>query len=248
MRRSHKQLKIKIFLLIILTASFLLPALSPSLAARKPIRWRAKKIVVIDPGHGGHESGARGPSGVLEKDVTIKLARRIESELKSRFKVRLTRTGDYGLEITRRTDVANHLEADVFISIHVGGSFEHDAHGLSVFYFRDKRSPLPTAATAEQRSWDRLQFKHVQKSRMLARSVRKRLEEELPGTRCKIDAAALMVLRGADMPAVLIEVGTLTNTDDEKRLNQQEALILLGQAIADGVNDFLRRIDGGSGQ
>lgn len=246
MPETHKQLKIKSFFVFFLTAALLLPALTPSSAARKPIRWRAKKIVVVDPGHGGRDFGARGTGGALEKTVTLALARQIESVLKSRCKVKLTRTGDYGLEIIRRTDVANHLKADVFVSIHTGGSFQHDARGMRVYYFRESRSNSPSGSLEEINSWDRIQLKHLKDSGRLADFIRKRLQETVPTKRCEVDTAPLLVLRGADMPSVLIEIGTLTNTEDEKQLSASENLDALGRAIADGINDFFRHPTGKS--
>lgn len=246
MLQIHKQLKNLSFLFFFLMAASWLPILSPLSEARKPVRWRAKKMIVVDPGHGGPESGVRGPSGVLEKTVTLELARRIETALKNRFRVRLTRTDDYGLELIRRTDVANHLDADVFISLHTGGSFQHAAHGMTLFYFRETRSNAVPGSTASEVSWDRLQLSHVKESKLLAESLKKQFDEAAPGTRCRIDTAPLLVLRGADMPAVLIEVGTLTNPDDEKKLETDDDLDLLSRAIAEGVDEFLRRRDAGS--
>ena len=248
MVNARNRLKICVFFTFFLAAAILLPALAPQSDARKPLRWRAKKTVVIDPGHGGRETGVRGPGGMMEKDITLEVARRIESELKRRFKVSLTRTDDYGLEIIRRTDIANHLNADAFISLHTGGSFRSDARGLSIYYFREYRSAPPAAMSKNRQSWDQLQLKHVKNSRALAETLRKRLQAALPAVRCDTGAAPLLVLRGADMPAVLIEVGTLTHTADEKRLTDKDHLTLLGQAIADGIIDFSRKLDGGSGQ
>ena len=246
MYNTDKQLKIKAFFFFLLVAAILLPTLTPPLAARKPIRWRAKMTVVVDPGHGGHDAGARGAGGVLEKDVTLALSRKIESALKSRYKVKLTRTDDYGIEIIRRTDVANHLNADVFVSIHAGGSFRHAARGMGVFFFRDNRSDDLPMSPEEKRNWDRLQLKHAKASSLLAESLRQRLEEAVPTSRCQVDAAPLLVLRGADMPAVLIEVGILTNTEDEKRLASDENLHVMGRAIAEGISDFLKNHRTGS--
>jgi N-acetylmuramoyl-L-alanine amidase len=248
MLARHNRLKKRTILIFLLTAAFLLPALSAPLEARKPIRWRVKKTVVIDPGHGGHESGARGASGLMEKVVTLETARRIESNMKNRFKVHLTRTDDYAVAIIRRTDVANHLQADVFVSIHTGASFQHDARGMRIFFFEENRWVAPAESHTETGHWDRLQIKHVEKSKTLAQSLCKRLQAAVPAMGCEVEAAPLLVLRGADMPAVLIEVGTLTNTEDEKQLNADENLTLLGEAIADGINDFLRQPADSAGQ
>lgn len=242
----YKRLIIKAFLIFGLAAVILLPAVSPESEARKPIRWRAKKVVVVDPGHGGNEIGAKGPGGVLEKDVTLELSRRIEARLKARFKVQLTRTDDYGLGIIGRTDVANHLEADVFVSIHAGGSFGHNARGMDVFFFRESRSTVAERTPTEKSNWDRLQLPHVKQSQILADSLHNSIHQAVPAIDCQVDSAPLLVLRGADMPSVLIEVGRLTSADEEKRLNSEEHLKLLSQAIADGINAFLRKLDAGS--
>jgi N-acetylmuramoyl-L-alanine amidase len=243
----HNRLKKQIILIFILTAAILLPGLSSPLEARKPIRWRAKKTVVIDPGHGGHETGARGVGGLLEKDVTLETARRIESILKNRFKVQLTRTDDYAVAILRRTDVANHLKADVFVSIHTGASFQHDARGMNIFFFQES-SVASAGSPPDNGRWDRLQLKHVEKSKKLAQTLCRRLQEAVPTAACEVAPAPLLVLRGADMPSVLVEVGTLTNPEDEKQLNGDENLTLLGKAIADGIYDFLRQPAGSAGQ
>lgn len=248
MPNTCKQLKIRRFFIFFLMAAILAPFLSPSTEARRPVRWRAKKTVVVDPGHGGQDSGARGSSGVLEKDVTLDLAQKIEAVLENRFRVHLTRTDDYGLELIRRTDAANHLKADVFVSIHAGGSFQHDARGMRVFYFRENRSDATARSSAEMDSWDRLQQKHAPESKILAEFLKNRFDQALPDIGCQIDAAPLLVLRGADMPAVLIEVGTLTNTEDEKRLKAEDNLTLLARMTAAGIGEFLRKGDAGPDQ
>ena len=86
--------------------------------AGQPLFESFKSIIVIYPGHGGQESGAKGPDGTLEKTVTLELARLIASELEPEFKVVLTRTDDYQVDLDNRTSLANHLKADIFISIH----------------------------------------------------------------------------------------------------------------------------------
>jgi N-acetylmuramoyl-L-alanine amidase len=221
-------------------------------ATKKPFKWRTKKIVVIDPGHGGRDIGARGTGGSLEKDVVLSLAQRIESEIKSKYKVTLTRTGDYGLDIPRRTDVANHLNADVFISIHTGGSFQHDAAGILIYYFPGTSAAAsatgrgftkPPADDGGQVDWDRLQLKHIESSRLLARSLKERIDSRLNFTRSKILAAPVLVIRGADMPAVLIEIGYLSNPVEEKKLQDGRTLDDIARAIANGLNNFFQSLD-----
>jgi len=94
--------------------------------------------IAIDPGHGGDvDFGVKDPDGKLEKDMTLKLAEMIASDLGTRFNIILTRREDTELEIQERTAVANHFKADLFISIHAGGSFVHKTKGISICYFTD---------------------------------------------------------------------------------------------------------------
>ena len=212
-------------------------------------RGRMKKTIVIDPGHGGHDTGATSSGGTLEKTVALSLARLIESELKGKYRVILTRTDDYGLDVPQRTDIANHAKADVFISIHTGGSFEHQAGGITIYYFSEKSSSLspdkkPTGRATlddDQILWDRLQQRHVTSSRRLAQRLRKHINQQINFMQCRITTAPLLVLRGADMPAVLFEAGYLTNPDNEKYLSNEKDLLKIARAMAAGIEGFISR-------
>ncbi len=211
-----------------------------------------KKTVVLDPGHGGRDIGARGPDGGLEKNITLDLAARLTDELKAEYTVELTRTGDYGLDIADRTNAANHLVADVFISIHTGGSFLHNASGIIIFYFKELADQAPTSESRTTKSlengdtvilWDRTQDKHTKSSAILAQSIQTRINEKVKLSRCRIEPAPLLVLRGADMPAVLIEAGHLTNPAEEKALKDPEVISQLAAAIREGIADFLSKFE-----
>ena len=108
----------------------------PSMA-KEPLFEAYKRVIVLDPGHGGRECGARGPDGTLEKTVTLALARLIAAELERDFKVTLTRTDDYHVDLNDRTALANHLKADVFISFHTGGSFVYSTTGTIIYYYQN---------------------------------------------------------------------------------------------------------------
>ena len=96
-----------------------------------------KEIIVLDPGHGGHDTGAKGPDQTLEKKVTLELARQIATELEPEYRVVLTRTDDYHVELDNRTAVANHLKANLFISIHTGAGFTHSTSGMAIYYYQN---------------------------------------------------------------------------------------------------------------
>ena len=204
-----------------------------------------KKTIVIDPGHGGRDKGARGPEGTLEKTVTLVLSRMIAAELENNYQVVLTRTGDYMLNIPERTATANHLKADLFISIHAGGSILHTVNERSLFYFKelkhaavsDKNDP-DNELTEITVPWNKLQSKHQIRSRKLAEIMKNHLAQdaEIP---VQIYNAPLLILGGADMPAILLEIGYLTNPAQEKGFNDKETLYDMAKKITSGINAFL---------
>ena len=111
-------------------------------AAKRPLFDAYKRIIVLDPGHGGRESGARGADGTTEKAVALELAQLIAAELQHDYKVTLTRTDDYHVDLDNRTALANHLKADVFVSLHAAGRFVYSTAGPTIFYYQDA-SNLP---------------------------------------------------------------------------------------------------------
>jgi N-acetylmuramoyl-L-alanine amidase len=219
-------------------------------AAKRPLVGDNKRIIVLDPGHGGQEPGARGPNGTLEKSVTLTLARMVAAVLGPAYEVTLTRTDDYQVDLVKRTALANHLNADLFISIHTGASFAHSTAGTSVYYYQNSMHSSPSSWDAstlndgdENRPvrWDRIQNRHQGKSYALAQMISARLGDVNTVENCRIQGVPLMVLQGADMPAVLIEVGYLTNPLEEKNLRDQRFLRTLAAEISKAIEDFFSR-------
>jgi N-acetylmuramoyl-L-alanine amidase len=205
------------------------------------------KTIVLDPGHGGYNTGARGPEGTLEKNLTLALARLIASELEEKYNLVLSRSDDYWLDIPDRTAVANHSEADLFLSIHAGGSFHRKPSGIFIYYSQDiaQRAltlELPTTKQIEKNNamkpWENIQEKHATASKNLAAHIQKSLRNHLKLMQCKVEGAPLIVLQGADMPAVLIEIGNLTNPTQEKKLLNPDVLADLAMFISMGIEDF----------
>jgi N-acetylmuramoyl-L-alanine amidase len=223
------------------TIAILLCLSAASTAAdAKTIYWgrAAKRTVVLDPGHGGADSGARSPDGTLEKQVALDLSRVIAAEFDGPYRVQLTRTDDYRLDIERRTDIANNLKADVFISIHAGGSFSPIPGGSVIYCFKEtasERLPYPDRSPDTIGNWDRIQLKHVRTSHLLARHLKNRLDP-LIGT--EVLDAPVLVLQGADMPAVLIEVGYLSNPEEAKALRDSKHLEDVARAVSGGIKAF----------
>jgi N-acetylmuramoyl-L-alanine amidase len=210
------------------------------------------KVVVLDPGHGGHDPGAVGPSGLAEKDVALVLAKKIKDALAGTYAAYLTRDGDYGLDIERRTAVANHFRADVFISLHAGGSLHHEAQGMAVFYYGAEMAQGFSAEPAEPVGdggqtlppWDQIQLRHTAKSKRLADLLHNELLAGFNPMDRGIDRAPCFVLRGADMPAVLVEIGYVTHPAEEKVLKDPGFMSTVAEAVSQGIKAFFRQTNG----
>ncbi len=208
------------------------------------------KTILIDPGHGGHNHGAKGLENTLEKTVSLTLAQIIADRLGRNYRVSLTRTHDYGINILDRTERANNLKADLFLSIHTGASFLHKAGGMTVYYFRgevQKKETLPSdplhpfIKDNELIHWADIQNKHLESSESLAKALHSQLSDNIKDISVNIQSAPIAVLSGADMPAVLLEVGCLTNPLEEKRLNDQKYLWGLADSICRGIELFFKK-------
>jgi len=235
------------YLIVFLIVTFLTSGMMTGAAAKNLSIKENKPTIVLDPGHGGYDTGAQGPDGTFEKTVTLNLARMISEKLSKKYRLQLTRTDDYSLDIYSRTAVANHLKADLFIGIHTGGSFLHTATGISIFYFNEisetalvlenePSKPVDVGDTLPP--WDYIQNRHKTTSKVLARLIQHRFIDQIKSTEIRIQGAPIMVLEGADMPAILIEIGYLTNPSEEKRHQDKKVLSDLVKAISNGIDDF----------
>lgn len=223
---------------------------SPAAVSKKLILPGYNGIVVLDPGHGGNDIGAQSADGIAEKAVTLNIAQLIANQLAQDYKVVLTRTDDYWLDIPGRTAVANHLQADLFISLHAGGSFLHSVGGTSVFYYenasgltlKDNKSGLdPLTDTDSPILWNQIQDTYLTSSKKFAEIVQSQIFKITQDPDSPIQGAPLVVLKGADMPAILIELGYLTNPNESKALIDQDFLTLMADAISKGIREFLSR-------
>jgi N-acetylmuramoyl-L-alanine amidase len=231
---------------------------SVSLAARAPAQdvslshgLLGDKVVVVDAGHGGHDPGAVGPSGLAEKDVTLVLAEKIRDALTPDYTVYLTRDGDYWLDIEKRTAVANHFRADVFISLHAGGSLHHKVQGMAVFYYGPGTgqglSPEPVEHDIEGgeplRRWGQIQLRHTAQSKRLADLLHNALVAGPNPMDRGIHRAPCSVLGGADMPAVLVEIGYVSHPAEEKVLMDPGSMSTVAEAIGQGIREFFERTE-----
>jgi len=207
-----------------------------------------KKSVVLDPGHGGADTGMTQPEVAAEKIFTLAFARMMEAGLQEAVRVVLTRTDDYALDLIQRTAVANHEKASLFISIHTRDRPAPENQEIDLFCFdaafiaRSAEGPLPAGpqkATVSLPSWDALQTEHQAESRRFAGS-RKEAIEERHGFVVPIHHAPRFVLKGADMPAVLIEIGGFSSLEDAMRSRTSPGVAVLVKTVCDAVIRYLQ--------
>lgn len=204
-------------------------------------------IIVLDPGHGGNDMGARGSDNMTEKQVAMTFAGLMTERLKKTYKVFLTRKDDYQVDVFERPALANHLKADLFVSIHTGSSFRNHPKGISLFYYDnssnnaaafEKQTTHLTEPSSAIKAWEHNRPELVEKSRYLTELIRKRLTQADGKRQLTTSGAPLIVMSGADMPAVLIEIGYITNPLDAKDLNDETHLSNVARAICDAIDDF----------
>lgn len=203
-------------------------------------------IVVLDPGHGGNDHGAEGSDGRLEKQVAMAFSRILAQALKARYRVLLTRTDDYDIPFEDRISRSNYARADLFISIHTGGSPLRHVEGMSFFYYgkeavKDAASETPLSGAGQSNlleSWETVDPLHVEKSRYLAELIKMRLLEDRNDLKITIMSAPLVIAKGAGMPVLLLEIGYVTNPGDAKKLNNDKILEGYARSVAKAVDDF----------
>ena len=212
------------------------------------------RAIVIDAGHGGDDIGAKGAQGTLEKNVTLGVARRLKGALEARLGVRvlLTREGDQAVASDQRAALANNNKADLFISLHANASLRPAVAGAQVFYLNlegygdaAQRAAQATADALpvlgggsreiEITPWEMAQAPHLEQSAAFARSIEAALRERVPMSPRALQQAPFRVLVGANMPAVLVELGFLTNAAQEKQLTGDEHQNTLVQALVEGI-------------
>lgn len=213
------------------------------------------RTVVIDPGHGGADEGAHGASGIKEKDLTLALARKVKTTIESRLGLRvlLTRDADEDVPIDRRCALANNNKADLFISLHADASVRPAMRGAQVLTLsldeyksrmHDTSPPVPVPVLGggtriiDPVAWDLAQIPFADRSASVGADLVRRLaEKNVPLFGQPAIQAPMRVLLGANMPAVLLEVGFLTNKDDEQALAGADVPNGIVDAIVNTVAD-----------
>lgn len=190
--------------------------------------WEGPKVVVIDPGHGGEDPGAT-VNGLVEKDINLDVSLRVRSILQSRkVLVLMTRESDLSMEPRDRIVFANSNESALFISIHSNWFEDPSLHGVMTLYYPSLKqragylTGVGFALTVQQELMGKIQMKD----------------------RGIIDRPNLAVLRHADMPSILVEIGFMSNKEDARLLSSEEFRQKSAEGIAQGIIKALSKIDG----
>ncbi len=221
------------------------------------------KVVLIDPGHGGEESGAVGhldakkTRKIFEKDLSLRLAKKVKDELSKSTSTYLTRSFDRAVSLQERADLADMVKADLFLSIHFNSSTNAKSHGFELYYL-DNNSNV--AANKVERS-ENLNLKGeelivnqilvdlvvqqtVHHSKELARLVHEKVKPVIKINKIDdrgIKPGLFYVLALSKRPGLLVEVGFVSNAEELKKVNQDKFMDGMAKAIAQGVMAFINK-------
>ena len=215
-------------------------------------------LIVVDAGHGGKDPGAIGPNNVYEKDVTLKMAKALAKALRRQLgvKVQLTRSDDRYLKLRERTEYANQVGADLFISLHANATSNGKAYGVETYFLnlsknnqaaevaaRENGTTLQEVGNLEAILFDLMANAKINESSRLAAEVQQSLVAGLRPhySRVKdhgVKQGPFHVLLGATMPSVLIEAGFISNPRDEKRLASTGYQQKVAAAVVEGVKNY----------
>jgi N-acetylmuramoyl-L-alanine amidase len=237
------------------------PVAQPTRAGERSLsRVLGLKIgrIVIDPGHGGHDTGTIGPTGLMEKDlcldVALRLGRLIQEQLPL-AEVTYTRKDDSYVPLEKRTEIANEARADLLISIHANSSDNHRVRGIETYYLNFNAAPEAMEVAARENATaqggvhqlEELVQKiarndKIEESRDLAESIQDSLTQQTrSGARDRgVRQAPFVVLIGAHMPSVLTEISFLSNPTDEKWLKKPASRQRIAEGIYHGIESYLK--------
>lgn len=221
-----------------------------------------KVVVAVDAGHGGEDSGARGATGLLEKDVTLNVARELAAQINAQpgMQAVLTRNGDYFIPLKRRYQIAREHNADLFVSVHADAFKNSDAKGSSVWVLsprgktseaarwladRENRADLVGGVSLDDKDdtlaavlLDLQQGYAMQASEAIANNVLKAVGQLGPTHRGYVERANFVVLRSPDVPSILVETAFITNPSEETKLRSSAHRQSLATAVLGGIRNY----------
>ena len=232
----------------------------PLAKVERPSRARLPTLICIDPGHGGHDPGAIGPTGLEEKTVVLQVAKELRQLIQRempQYRVMLTREDDVFVPLSERARMANAQQAQVFISIHANSSPNREASGIETWYLSFAASERAKKIAARENMMSEKQLSmlefilrdmhetdRINQSAVLAQSTQRALVEYLtvqyPGVIPRgVEGAPFAVLHRTTMPSVLVETSFISNPQEEARLRTQQYQRALAQGILQGLRRFL---------
>lgn len=243
----------------------LLLGLAMPLGAAEDVARDGFDTVVVDAGHGGDDHGARGARGLLEKDLVLDVARRLADRLREQgLRVVMTREGDRFVPLEERTSIANDARGDLFVSIHANASRYRGARGIETFFASLEATDEAARKLAEAENLafsrgddapptradpllailgDLIATEHLMESQEFAREAQRRLATAEAARSRGVKQAPFVVLMGVQMPSVLVEIGFLTNPDEETVLRREKERERLVAGLAEAVRAFRERYD-----
>jgi N-acetylmuramoyl-L-alanine amidase len=225
--------------------------------------------LMIDPGHGGDHDGAVGPGGSKEKDLALQLAKQVAARAQTQLsaKVLLTRESDRDVELAERVARANRSRVDLFVSIHLNSmptdETRRTVKGIETYFLSADPSDASAEAQAARENLDDLQARSPGKRRdvdlilndlaltaaqadssRLAYVIQEQLVTATGDADRGVHQAPFFVLTGARMPAILLELGFISNPEEEQKLRTPAYQGILAQAIVDGIKRYRRAVNG----
>ncbi|HXX74332.1 MAG TPA: N-acetylmuramoyl-L-alanine amidase [Nitrospiraceae bacterium] len=236
------------------------PSLPPSPPSQPvPPPTKSFRTIVVDPGHGGRDPGAKGLRGTEEKDITLKVGLKLRDLLKRQpgVRVMMTRDRDVFVELEDRAKYANNLEADLFVSIHVNSHPQRTVKGIEIYHFgeakdqralevaaRENGTPLSSTGVGwEYLVADLLTTKKIEESLELAWTTKEAMVAHMNGHYATVDhgvkTAPFYVLRFTSMPSILAEIAYVSNPSEETLLRTDTFVNRVAESLNDGVKAFL---------
>jgi N-acetylmuramoyl-L-alanine amidase len=229
-------------------------------------KGRNVRKVAIDPGHGGIDKGKVGGTGLMEKEVNLEIAFLLKEVLERDYgiDVVMTRTEDVLVPLSRRAEIANEEEADIFVSLHCNGWFHPDAGGFETFFLSPARTEEDIRLAMEENAsidfeegssgsaelddlgfiiWDMVQNEFISESSELAEMIQREVVSLVQIRNRGVKQAGLIVLRGCMMPAVLVEVAFLSNPEEEELVRTSEFRRKVVSGIAEAISHYRSRFE-----
>ena len=222
------------------------------------------KLVVLDAGHGGNDPGAVGRHGLREKDVSLDIVQRIKRILQANgLNIIMTRNSDKFIQLPTRAEIANNKKADLFISVHINANPSRKLSGFEVYYLSDRVDDRSRALLAAENAsfntdsssfadnnlslkatlWDMIYSQNRAESIDLANNICRTASDQMGLRILGVKGAPFYVLKWTQMPAVLVEAGFVSNSEEEKYMRNSSYRQQLAEAIAQGVINYCRNFE-----